>query len=509
MNTFKKNSLYLAVAGASALAAGSAQAVALNADGLGNVLLYPYYTVREPSAGNAYNSLLSVVNSTNSGKAVKVRFLEGKNSREVLDFNLYLSKKDVWVAAIIPTLDGAGIVTNDTSCTDGVVSTDDNNPTPFVNYAYTGAYDDPANDDLDRVREGYVEIIEMGTMWGYGEKVITHVSGATPRQPLNCDYVRLLAAQGNLDYYISGLSGGLFGTMTLINVGTGMDFGYDATALAEFNGQAENLYADPGSIEPNLNAALPISLVINHQVGTGTQGYAYVTTWDVPGNKPVDAVSAVLMHDHIYNEFVLDKGTASGTDWVVTMPTKGVPDAYFNSKYGTMGSPGDKELKVTRLFQRNFKETGSCDDIDLSKYDREEKLDKVVSSFSPPPPGGRDSLCWEANVITFRGSNVLGSINRLNVANASFTFENGWADLSFTNSGTSTYLYHQLGGGYTTQIYLSNGSTNWWQSATYYGLPVIGFAAITFSNGNVNGVASNFGGNFNHKYTRDVQGYNY
>ena len=92
MNTFKKNSLYLAVAGASALAAGSAQAVALNADGLGNVLLYPYYTVREPSAGNAYNSLLSVVNSTSSAKAVKVRFLEGKNSREVLDFNLYLGR---------------------------------------------------------------------------------------------------------------------------------------------------------------------------------------------------------------------------------------------------------------------------------------------------------------------------------------------------------------------------------------------------------------------------------
>ena len=39
MNTFKKNSLYLAVAGVSALAAGTAQAVALNADGLGNVLL--------------------------------------------------------------------------------------------------------------------------------------------------------------------------------------------------------------------------------------------------------------------------------------------------------------------------------------------------------------------------------------------------------------------------------------------------------------------------------------
>ena len=86
MNTFKKKSLYLAVAGVSALGAGSASAVTLNADGLGQVLLYPYYTVREASAGNAYNSLLSVVNSTQSAKAVKVRFLEGKNSREVLDF---------------------------------------------------------------------------------------------------------------------------------------------------------------------------------------------------------------------------------------------------------------------------------------------------------------------------------------------------------------------------------------------------------------------------------------
>jgi hypothetical protein len=507
MNTFKKNSLYLAVAGASALAAGTAQAVALNADGLGNVLLYPYYTVREPSAGNAYISLLSVVNSTGSAKAVKVRFLEGKNSREVLDFNLYLSKKDVWVAAVLPTLEGAGIYTPDTSCTDGVVSSDDNNPTPFVNYAYTGAYDDPANDDLDRTREGYVEIIEMGTMWGYAAGKVTHVAG-TPRVPAGCNAVRALAAQGALDYYVSGLSGGLFGTMTLINVGTGMDFGYDATALANFNSQAEDLYADPGSIEPTLNRALPISLVVDH--GTfGNTGYAYITTWNVPGTKPVDAVSAVLMHDHIYNEFVLDKGTSSGTDWVVTMPTKGVPDAYYNSKFGTMGSPGDKELKVTRLFQRNFKETGSCDDIDLSKYDREEKLDKVTSSFSPPPPGSRDQLCWEANVITFRGSNVLGSANRFNVANASFTFENGWADLSFTSSGTSTYAYHQLGGGYTTQVNLNNGQTNFWNSATYYGLPIIGFAAITFSNGNVNGLASNFGGNFNHKTTRDVAPSNY
>jgi hypothetical protein len=139
MNTFKHKSLYAALAGLSALgAAGTAQAVSVNADGLGQVLIYPYYTVRDTSVvGAAFNSLLSVVNSTASAKAVKVRFLEGKNSREVLDFNLYLSAKDVWTAAVIPTTDGAGIFTADKSCTTPTVSSSAASPSEFVNFAYS------------------------------------------------------------------------------------------------------------------------------------------------------------------------------------------------------------------------------------------------------------------------------------------------------------------------------------------------------------------------------------
>src|SRR5215472_408540 len=102
MNSFQRKSLYAALAGAGALGvAATAQAVNLNPNGIGQVLIYPYYTVQANSSG-AYNSLLSVTNTTDSAKAVKVRFLEGKDSREVLDFNLFLSKKDVWTAAIVP-----------------------------------------------------------------------------------------------------------------------------------------------------------------------------------------------------------------------------------------------------------------------------------------------------------------------------------------------------------------------------------------------------------------------
>src|SRR6478735_1168725 len=119
MNTFKKKSLYAALAGVSALGVtGAAQAVNVNPDGLGQVLIYPYYTTRADSTGNAYGTLLSVVNSTATAKAVKVRFLEGKNSKEVLDFNLFLSPFDVWTAGIVPMGDtiggaeapGAGII---------------------------------------------------------------------------------------------------------------------------------------------------------------------------------------------------------------------------------------------------------------------------------------------------------------------------------------------------------------------------------------------------------------
>ena len=47
MNTFNKKSLYAALAGVSALGVtGTAQAVNVNPDGLGQVLIYPYYTVR-------------------------------------------------------------------------------------------------------------------------------------------------------------------------------------------------------------------------------------------------------------------------------------------------------------------------------------------------------------------------------------------------------------------------------------------------------------------------------
>jgi hypothetical protein len=185
MNTFNRKSLYAALAGLGALSGmGAAEAVNLNPEGLGQALIYPYYTVRNGANGFAYNTLLSVVNTTASAKAVKVRFLEGKNSKEVLDFNLFLSKFDVWTAAIVATANGGAVTSTDNSCI--LPNQLPAAGQPFVNFAYSS---DGADSSLDRTREGYVEILEMATYSDTSTTalIVTHKSNGVPGQG---DFVR-------------------------------------------------------------------------------------------------------------------------------------------------------------------------------------------------------------------------------------------------------------------------------------------------------------------------------
>jgi hypothetical protein len=472
MNIFKKKSLCAALAGIGALgAAGAAQAVNLNPDGLGQVLIYPYYTTRTDGAGNAYNSLLSVVNSTASVKAVKVRFLEGKNSVEVLDFNLFLSPKDVWTAAIAPVGAGAGVFTSDVSCTLPPIPAAGK---AFVNFAYGS---DGAGTGLDRTTEGYVEIIEMASFADDSATAanVTHVAGVPP----GCaDQTDALALSEALPPGLTDTDGrsGIFGGMTLVNVNSGADYTEDAVALDNFSDTS--LYSSAGSLLPNLTqASPPISVVF-------ANGFVYTSGW-LPGTA--DPVSAVLMHDHIMNEFVLDSGTNSGTDWVVTMPTKRF---YVSSGTGTPPT----------LSQRNFNKTdGACDDVALNIYDREENTTSTPIDFSPPPPTQTNALCWEANVVTFNNSNVLGSAN---VANIPTDFQNGWLDVGF--AGTAPIHTLPSSDTIVTDIFafFNEGP------ATYVGLPVVGFAVQSFANGAITvgdlTTLSNYGGNFVQKGTRFI-----
>ncbi len=467
------------------MTAGAAQAVSVSGDGRGQVLLYPYYTARADTSGNAFSTLISVVNPSEVAKALRVRVREGKNGRPVLDFNLYLSPYDVWTAAMLPNAatGGAQLGTLDASCTLPSFATA---PTaPFMalsNSNYSGANDDGGGSSLDRTMEGYIEVFEMAS-YAAGSATataITHVDGVPP-----CGS-GLNDTQATADAQTP--TGGLFGAETLINVNAGTDYTADSVALANFY-QIGPAYSPAGNVQPNLTGASPpVSAV------TGPDGTGYQSLW---GQGAADAVSAVLMHDSVLNEYVLDTATKSGTDWILTMPTK--------PYYVGVGSGN-----ATKLFQRNFNgSVGSCDDITLSLWDREERKAAGVLNFTPPSPTPTSSLCWTANVITFNQTAVLGSTNLANLQAGSF--QNGWLSVAFPAGPVGVPSPHRLDNTGLTSVVAQGGASSSGHSVAYFGLPVIGFAIVSFANGTLQvgippaTVLSNYGGDFRHKTSTNIQ----
>jgi len=63
-------------------------AVHLSDNGMGQVLIFPYYTVND---GN--NTLITITNTTSAAKAIRVRFREKANAKEVFAFNVNTNRK--------------------------------------------------------------------------------------------------------------------------------------------------------------------------------------------------------------------------------------------------------------------------------------------------------------------------------------------------------------------------------------------------------------------------------
>lgn len=512
----KRNSLTTALlAGLAGVAglASSASALNLNPDGLGQVLIYPYYTVND---GN--QTLVSVVNTTNRVKAVKVRFLEGRNSKEVLDFNLYLSPFDVWAAAVYATgaTGPANLITNDTSCT-----VPRNVNVPFRNYQYTGSNQDFPDGDLavlgslDRTREGHIEMIEMGLLvTGTSSTQLAEEATHILNVPANCN--ALVAAWAQLPapgpWTINGRqnielpSGGLFGAGAIVDVANGTMLGYNAEAIEGFytdSADPGRLHAQPGSVLPDLRQSDNLNGPGNDTtVYVFSQNGAAVITEVFPSAgvfQVPDPVSLVFMHDAIYNEYNTEAGLGAASEWVITFPTK--------RYYVDFEDPAD----VFAPFTDPFRDDGSsCDVITIEYYNREEATPGVapgVVDVSPPPPNPTitlPSLCWEANVLTFNqsqvangtgASSILGGryASNLNTSTvAQTTFANGWAKITFDNP--------------------TNGLTNANvltapDGSEYFGLPAVGFWAANYINSAATpGLLANYSAAFRHRASRANSG---
>ena len=515
----KRNSLTTAVVAGIAGTVGIANlasAVNVNPDGLGQVLLYPYYTVNSNGSGDNLQTLFSVVNTTDQGKAVKVRFMEGYNSREVRDFHVYLSPYDVWTAALfkLPGQEQANLLTDDNSCTVPRIKgstlpplqqlADGRSYLPFTNQLFSGTRTDDGPEGLERTREGHFEIIEMGTVTNATEDSLdnlTHIAGV----PKNCGaLVGAWVAQPQ-GYWVANPStdmeaptGGLFGTAMMVDVANGVSASYSADAIDGFVSNGfDNLHRAPGDLLPNLADVGASDLTATAYVFN--DGSLIQATYGAGAGEKIDAVSALFTHNNIFNEYALGGGAAATTDWVVTFPTKNfyvdlppVALAPFVEKFAAYNGPFTGESKV---------------EVGLFPYDREEGNPSACTGsdsdnpncgvcFSPCDPGDSNIpvLRYEAQVISFQKaadftadptSPVLGSQLASNVDVQADFLTQGWMRIALNP---------------TTEPHLLRASS---EGEVFEGLPVTGFAVSNYVNANAApGKLANYAGLWSHKGSR-------
>lgn len=490
----KRNSLNAAIAAGLVAAVGMvdrANALELSPDGTGQVLIFPYYTVNKNQ-----QTVISVVNATNVAKAVRVRFLEGYNAREVLDFNLFLSEFDVWTASVFAltdaglTGDGAAILTTDRSCTvplkthwTGQLST--GRPyQEFRNFAYTGPHQDSGPTGKARTREGHVELVQMADLSGSLRTAVTHTAAGVPA---NCNIVEVIDPANTL---LLAPTGGLFGAAGIVNVAQGTFHSYNADAIGGFSKTA--LFSAHGLPTPSLAQA------------NTAPGVATAYTFDAAGelfrsnyptssqpSQAIDAVSALFMASYLLNEYNVDASAGSNTDWVVTFPTKrfyvdpqilGLPlgnaGAFppFNFTFGQRSAGNGDGL--------------SCSQVEFLPFDREEgRPVGYAPGFGGLPPIPIPVLCASVNVISMLNSatpsiesGVLGSRLHTNVRPFAPA---GWLRLTLDPAAQPHALRAS-----------SDGDV-------FKGLPATGFQAVNYVNANAApGVLANYSGAFRHRAVR-------
>jgi len=507
----KKNLLSLAVAASAAGIAGVASAqMYLNAEGTGEALVYALY-----SADGGNDTYVHIVNTTDQAKAVKVRMVEGEESLETLDFNLYMSPLDHYGFVITVDGEGAKIDTADNSCT---VPTIPEGGQPFSTLLWAADSDNPTAAESNRTRTGYIEVIEMGQIVDASDTYADILHGATG-EPGDCAQLTTnwtsggawyeeadadlvgndpdtgkpltLATVGVTDFDPVWNGGGLYGVATVINVAEGTAFGYDAAAiedLVEAAAEGSVLHYPPGDTRPDFDdPAMADTATVNVNGAQTTYSKAIIS-------QNYGPVSAVFMTASLSNDYVVDPAIGALTDWIVTMPTKSNHwdgtdlDAPFTNTLGGEALTGDN------LY---------CQPVGMTAYDREEQeQDQPVATpegpgFSPSVrPDPEDPVDWlicnETNIVHFNATTSAVNGPGTLLADASGfvgDWPAGWAVMGLTEASVQNTMDNPrtlpgaVGG----------------QNGAMRGLPVTGFAVVEYVNGNVGGTKANYQSAWVHK----------
>ena len=326
--------------------------MAINPNGMGQVLLFPYFTVNKHQ-----QTLLNVSNNSGHGKAIQIAFREAYNGRYVYLRDVFLGPSQTWAATVFALDDagesssGAGIASSSEACSQ-TLSTMASGTTPgglhydkFDNQHYFGSEADTGPTTDSRQREGYIEVIELGTVVGDTQKAIT--PSQNPDGPVCTTVVPTISAIADF----ANPSGDLAGNAAIVDVTQGTYYDVGPTAIEGFRKQfvmppaVTDLSAAGDTTTANVNA----SVLINGNY----------TTLSFPKSRAIDAMSALFMSSRLYGEFNSSNSAGASTDWILTFPTKhyyvdhgGIDPAPFTESFGKTAG-GSKINFAYAMFDRN------------------------------------------------------------------------------------------------------------------------------------------------------------
>lgn len=433
MNLFKKTLLSTAVTTLALTSSVHAQQV-INTEGTGQVLMFPFYNLENNS-----NTFMHISNNTGDNKAIKVRFMEHKNSNIVLEFNAYLGPYDVFPVALDAT-DAAGgsVLTTDNTCTVPELGTANGDYSGTKTVLASGAtlrsqplvpylFEDEAEGDVGRTLLGHAEVIEMGVV-------------SSDIDVSKCSEVRTLWSSGawstDSSKDVTGPSGGLSGASFFINPSLAYSMSINVTAVDGWAKSGVNYHKAPGTGSPSLSE------------GT-TKAYISGTTLDYTAQTEgsILATSALLAATSMMNEVQIEEGLAAQTDWVVTFPTK---------KYLTNGTTAGAPF--TEVYDGTKEKNVACESLTLSQFDRESESSTGSGSFVPATGGVAGDLCDAVTVVSFASAGSALLVN--DTTKVDFPFQNGAARLV------------------ADQVLPADDN-----GVVVTGLPVIGFAGTRIVNG--------------------------
>jgi len=422
----------------------------VNPEGKGDVLIFPYYDVRNIGT-KTQETYFAIINhspfpgdlseackdssSSHYGIAAKLRFREWDKSEEPFDADIWLSCNDVWIGVLVRnTSTGVTRITSP----DWVIS--DFSDTQFT-----------VTKALASGQDFFTTIVPGGS-----GNTKTPPTGFTAADLTNMGYFEVIGEERTF----SKQSGGkvtrvttecsdcyadcpnvLSGYAYIVRVQDGVSVGYNATAIANFATFDSTLFSGPGAPTPDLAS----------------------------GDDGLEQLEFALSKANISHGYSIESSISAKFSMIITFPTK---HFHFQSRprYSLNTS-----LSISRPFTGTTANTGEL--VQVKIFDREEGLFTPTESIFSPKVEIELVVPHEVTIAGFYKSGSVPTLpaigQRDTIAFETGTFDSGWVWINLTGDGSEVTHFAEPIDGFDFFGY---------DFLEYDGLPVIALALQEFSN---------------------------